>query len=73
MAVFRTPRGEIVDARGAMAGLFRQRGWEEVGPGSDVAPAMPEPSEPEPEPIDDDGFDLDDDWFRDDYLNEDTP
>lgn len=43
MAVFKTPGGETVTARGAMAGLFRQRGWVEVTPGSDAPSPAPEP------------------------------
>lgn len=35
MSLFRTPDGEQVEARGAMARLFRRRGWIEGKPFED--------------------------------------
>lgn len=64
MAVFRTPDGETVTARRAMADLFRQRGWVEVIPGSDA------PS-PAPEPETEDSGDWVDVWSDD--PDDDTP
>lgn len=55
MAVFKTPDGETVTARRAMADLFRQRGWVEVIPGSDAPSPAPEP-EVDDETEDSDGW-----------------
>lgn len=43
MALFRTRDGELVEAQGAMVGLFRQRGYREVKQ-SATAPVRPSKS-----------------------------